>query len=87
LYSFAKKPDISLQVAALSNPSASMFNLPLSIEAFEQFQQVESLLQNLQLSDGKDTWFYIWGNTTFSSRKAYRQLIGTCSVHPVFKWI
>jgi hypothetical protein len=62
-----------------------MFNLPLSIEAFEQFQQVESFPQNMQLADGKDTWFYIWGSTIFSSRKAYRHLIGTCSVHPIFK--
>lgn len=87
LYSFAKKPDISLRSAASVSPIANLFNLPLSIEAFEQFQQVNEIFRNLQLEDGKDTWFYIWGNPNFTSRRAYRHLIGTCAAHPIFKWL
>lgn len=64
-----------------------MFNLPLSIEAFDQFQQVQNIFQNLQFENGIDVWYCIWESTIFTSRRAYRHLIGTCSVHPIFKWI
>jgi len=37
LYSFAKKPDISLRNAASANSVTGLFNLPFSVEAFEQF--------------------------------------------------
>jgi hypothetical protein len=87
LYSFAKKPDISLKNASSASSIVSLFNLPLSIEAFQQFQQIENIFQNLQLDGVKDVWLYIWGSSIFTSKRAYRHLIGTCSAHPIFKWI
>ena len=69
LFSFAKKPLLSLQCAASVTSTSSLFSLPLSTEAFAQFQQIEIILQNLQLSDGVDTWMYIWGSSIFTSRR------------------
>lgn len=37
LFSFVKKPSISLKDASLVAPAYNLFNLPLSVEAFEQF--------------------------------------------------
>ena len=57
------------------------------VEAFDQFQQIEHLLQNLQMVNGADTWTYIWGTSIFSSKRAYRHLSGSSWSHPIFKWI
>lgn len=34
-----------------------------------------------------DIWTYIWGSSTYTSRKAYKHLKGNSGAHPVFKWI
>lgn len=87
LFSFAKKPSISLKSAGSGGPVSRLFNLPLSIEAFEQFQQLETIFHNVQLNADKDVWLYIWGSFIYTSRKAYRHLIGTCDAHPIYSWL
>lgn len=87
LFSFVKKPFLSLKCAASSSNITNLFHLPLSTEVFAQFQLLENTLQSLQLSDGADTWNYIWGSSTFTSKKAYCQLWGRSQSHPIFKWI
>jgi hypothetical protein len=44
LFSFAKKPSISLRSVIYTTPS-NLFNLPLSVEAYAQFQEVQEALQ------------------------------------------
>jgi len=46
LYSYAKKPNISLAAAVSVFPSSDLFSLPMSAEAFDQFQHVQNSLQN-----------------------------------------
>lgn len=85
LFSFAKKPCISLMNAVSIVPSSDSFNLPLSVEAFDQFQKLNIILQDTQPIDAPDVWTYIWGSSIFTSKKAYKQLVGTGLAHPLFK--
>jgi hypothetical protein len=39
------------------------------------------------LSGEKDIWSFIWGNSEFSSQKAYKALIGFQPTVPLFSWI
>jgi hypothetical protein len=57
------------------------------VEAFEQFIQLEETIHNFQPSKDNGIWTYIWGGSSFSTSKAYKQLAGSCWVHPTFKWI
>jgi hypothetical protein len=66
---------------------ASLFNLALSVQAFDQWALLECVIQNLPETEDCDVWSYIWGSNSYSSSKAYKHLMGTCNVHPVFKWI
>jgi len=34
----------------------TLFHLPLSIEAYEQFQQLDIIIQNIQLTSESDQW-------------------------------
>ena len=87
LFSFVKNPDISGFLACNSNPLHDQFHLPLPPEAYAQYLDLELLIQNLQIQDVKDTWSYIWGSLDFSSKKAYRHLIGHRQIHPSFHWL
>ncbi|KAL6655429.1 hypothetical protein ACP70R_006255 [Stipagrostis hirtigluma subsp. patula] len=62
LYSYAKKKDISFLAAMGQDTLLNLFHQPLSVEAYNQFQRLEELVQNIQLTNDHDTWIYIWGN-------------------------
>ena len=87
LHSFAKNKNLSLQGFLSHEDSASLFHLPLSVQAYQQFLELLSLLQVVSLQDDSDTWTYIWGTTQYSTKKAYVHLSGYRSVHPAFKWL
>lgn len=86
LFSFAKTQHISLRTTVQTGSLDDLFHLPLSMEAFEQFQEFRNILQPLQLLQGNDVWTYVWG-TNFSSNQAYKQLIGPQYVHSTFRWL
>lgn len=67
--------------------ATQMFHLPLSNEAYSQFQQLQIQIQNLQIDSDPDHWHYIWGSNVFSSSKAYKSLSGSTQAHPIFKWL
>jgi hypothetical protein len=64
-----------------------LLHLPLSEEAYDQFNELDIILQSLQLIGEKDSWSYIWGNDKYSSRKAYKHLLGSQQVQPDYGWI
>lgn len=61
LFSFAKKPIITLKGASSIAPSSNLFSLPMSVEAFAQFQDLQEILQSFTPTDATDSWYYIWG--------------------------
>lgn len=87
LYSFAKRPSETVATTKASQSLIQDFHLPLSTEAYQQFIQLESMLNNFHPSGVSDTWTYIWGSQSFTCAKAYKQLSGLATVHPVFRWI
>lgn len=87
LYSFAQNRVLNLQKAAHMEELINMFQLPLSIEAFDQFKALQQDMQDIQLHQVKDNWFYSWGNNCFSAAKAYKHMIGHTQVHSSTHWI
>jgi hypothetical protein len=82
-----KKPNMILASAKLNPSLINTFNLPLSVEAFDQFLEVQEILHSFIPGDADNNWSYIWGRAEYSSRKAYRHLSGSSQVHPSFLWI
>jgi hypothetical protein len=54
LYSFAKKPSLSFSQARTHASVSQLFNLPLSVEAFDQWLLLGPAIQNLPWSEEKD---------------------------------
>jgi len=90
LFSFAKDKHISVQtfisMLAIEEPD-ELFHLPLSTQAYGQFQQLNSIIANITLQARNDVWSYIWNSNIFTSSKAYLNLISTRQVHSAFKWL
>lgn len=62
LSSFAKNKRITLAGVKSHDNFQNLFHLPLSIQAFEQFQELEGKLVELDLTQNRDEWWYSWGS-------------------------
>jgi hypothetical protein len=87
LFSYCKDPFASVQKVKAESMPVTLFHLPLSTEAYVQFQHMQNMLQSVNLNQTPDQWLYQWGSNLFSSSKAYRLLIGNIPVHQVYKWL
>jgi hypothetical protein len=67
-----------------------LFHLPLSQQAYAEFEQLEIFCGNAQ-SEAQhhlsDSWCYIWGFDNFSTTKAYKFLIGVQHAPKFFTWL
>lgn len=63
------------------------FTCLYQVEAFEQFQLLVALIQDIHLQQANDIWSYTWGTSIFSSRKVYSHFIGNRHPHIAYKWI
>jgi hypothetical protein len=84
---FARKPKYSITFF-LEKEVHTTFFLPLSMQAFNQLNSLQNLLKQRHFdSDSEDQWIYKWGSGKFSSKKAYREIVGTQEASPLFKWL
>jgi len=57
---------------------AGIFFLPLPVQASEEFEALQLILQNRSWDpEIDDIWSYNWSSTKFSLKKAYKHLQGT----------
>lgn len=90
LFSYARNTEILVHNALQIEYLEDLFHLPLSVQAYEQFLQLEDIraeLRNSNFTGYNDTWSYIWGSKKFSSEKAYRAMIGIRIIPPHFQWV
>jgi hypothetical protein len=85
LHSYWKNKLISLSKAHGAAALHDLFNLPVSVEAYTQLQDLQFEFSTLVLTEENDNWTYIWGSTQFSSSRAYKALTGHSQVEPIFK--
>ncbi|XP_071677070.1 uncharacterized protein [Lolium perenne] len=86
LYSYVKEPNLTAKQVYDCPVFAELFHLPLSAQAYEEFQQVAQVMASSPLSVAADVWQYSWGKT-FTASRYYQQLFVEVTVIPVFKWI
>jgi hypothetical protein len=90
LVTFAKKRDLNVHEVINTEFLDDLFYLPLSQEAYNEFQEMETLCtqtKERKQSQNKDEWSYIWGNNVFTVKKAYKALIGYQPAPPHFNWV
>jgi hypothetical protein len=90
MLSFAKNTNVSVSKVLQMDFLQDLFHLPLSQQAYAEFEELENLCENAQAEVQQhlpDNWSYIWGSDTFSTTKAYNLLIGVQQTPVFFTWI
>lgn len=85
LHSFAIKNNITL--AEMSNPQdlSEQFHIPLSSQAFTQYNLLMDTMNQTNLSTTLDSWTYIWKFKDYTPKKMYLHLMGVPDSHCFFK--
>jgi hypothetical protein len=87
LYSYAKEEDISVADIYNSSNVSQIFHLPLSPEAFNQYQEIQVIIRNLNITQqDNDIWTFKWGDK-YSSRKYYKFVHRLIDPPTPFIWI
>lgn len=87
LFSFARKPKCSIRFL-LNHQLDRVFSPTLSVIAANQLMELQTLLEDRTWDENTlDTWSYTWGNSNFSSKKAYKALSPHVEASPLFKWL
>jgi hypothetical protein len=90
LLSFAKSTDLTVYQVLETEFLEDLFHLPLSQEAFSEFEDLEVLCGRIisTFQQGNiDSWSYIWGSKEFTTKQAYKALMGTQIVPVHFNWL
>jgi hypothetical protein len=69
LYSFTTKTHITIQQAHEMEELYEIFQLPLTIEDFQQYSLLSVEITNMELNSNTDEWKYIWGQVSIQSIK------------------
>lgn len=87
LESFTKADDISVFEAAHAEDLDSLFMLPFSPEAHQEFQDLQHCLELIEYDENSiDTWTPIW-RSSYSSKKFYSYAFKGIEAHHMFKEI
>lgn len=80
LHSFALNDNITVMHAKSNQDIYSMFQLPLSIEAYQQHHALSVRLHDIRTLDNQDTWKFLW-ETIISVLKRSILLLLAMSLH------
>jgi hypothetical protein len=88
LFSFTKDKLISVAKFLSTEQLGDLFHLPLSNDAWQEYQALQVILQEIQVTKGdKDCWKYIWGNSDYSASKFYKLHFSNIQPPGPFIWI
>jgi len=67
---------------------ASVFNLPLSHQAYDELHELQNLLSTVTFDpNSKDSWSFIWGNDKYSAKKLYNLAFSSVQAPRTFSWL
>lgn len=76
LHSFVVNEKNSIKQAMLCDDLEDLFHRPLSIQDFQKFGHLPTLIQQIHLTEGKDWWLYSWNSSVsliLSASRCIRQ--------------
>jgi hypothetical protein len=72
LFSFVQNEDISVKSFCSTTDISDIFHLPMSPEAFQQYEQLQQITQQMNLNQTtNDVWNFQRGDN-YTSRKYYK---------------
>ena len=88
LYSYTLHEDLTVADMVLAMDLSSLFALPLSVEAHDDFLQVQHILSDINIEPLQlDTRRFVWGNSEYTSSKFYHFLFSVVTPDMTLKYI
>jgi hypothetical protein len=88
LFTFVRNRRISVKEVMEVDDLDTLFNLPLSEQAYTQLQDLQIDLNTMPHNvDQTDTWVFIWGSHEYSSQKFYTLAFRNMQVPLIFSWL
>jgi hypothetical protein len=81
MYSYARDKLISVKEFLILTAVHDAFHLPLSIEAFAEYNAIQDLLTGTDLTEGSDSWCYQFNKGIYSSSSFYKQQFSSLQNH------
>jgi hypothetical protein len=85
LFSFACNTKLSIKEAKQKEHLLELFQLPLSMQAYEQYLELNEAWGQITVTNANDTWKLIWGSEIFSTKQTYKHLMGQSHVHQIYR--
>jgi hypothetical protein len=86
LFSYVRDENVPATSMFMHEDITTFFQLPLSVVAFSELDQLQHLLQNSPLTDHEDLWTYCWGER-YTSAKFYKHIHAHIVVPKVYQWL
>ena len=87
LFSYAKNQMISVHDLMSSSQILDEFHLPLSVQAFHEFNEVQGILAGVFLEDEADMWIFSSNKGVYTSNSFYRLQFSHLENHIPSCWI
>jgi hypothetical protein len=71
LFSFACNSKLTIKEAKQKVHLFEICQLPLSVQAYEQYLELNEAWGQITVTNAKDIWKLIWGSEIFSTKKTY----------------
>jgi hypothetical protein len=84
LFSFANNTKLSITEAKQQDHLFQIFQLPISEQAYEQYLELHEAWEQITINNLKDRWRYIWDLDSYSTKNAYRHLMGHSNIHTIY---
>jgi hypothetical protein len=78
--------NLSAQRFYAAQDLSELFHTPISMQAFQELEQLKLLMDRNPLSDQEDAWSYVWGGK-YSAAKFYAKIHKHIQVPGVYKWL
>ena len=87
LYSFAIDKTCTISQYMNQQDTTGLFHTPLSTEAYQQLQLMNSFMNEDIIHNTNDRWSMQTDKMEFSARKTYRAMFPQGTSHPIFRYI
>ena len=88
LFSFALDHHISVRDMISMEDRSELFALPLSQQACQEFRELQTILQGIQLQPQvRDSWLTIWKDGVYSSKRYYQHCLRDQQARKIYAWI
>lgn len=88
LFSYVIDDKVSINDVVRTADTSNLFHLPLSTQAFSEFQQLTVLLDGISLNEEvHDSWSWPTKSGDYTAKSFYMMNFEHVQVDPIFKWI